>query len=496
MPFTANGERKPDRGKSLVQASPGRGIGRLVLILDGAVILLAAVLAFLAHGTLSRWIVFLKDPPAVGTYALLLFLSAPLWLGFVPVFDLDRVADRVWKRWELLLALVKLHAVGLIALSFILFLTQIRFNRSLVLLFLASTFLLMYAVRVVIQLRIRYQYRHGHTLRHVLLVGELDESMREFVAGARADEMPPRLVGRLAEEGEAAAGEGDAGASEEPKLLGRPDQLEDILHQEPVDQVVFFPPYHDPRRSGKALDVCETLGIPSFFAVEIDGGSRSVPRIVSLDGRPFVLFDVAPKPPESLAVKHAFDLVTASLLLIVLAPLLLLVALAVLLFMGSPVLFVQKRAGLNGREFGMLKFRTMRRDAESRKEDLLEANEMDGPVFKLTEDPRTTPLGRFLRRWSIDELPQLLNVVSGSMSLVGPRPLPVEEQQQMKGWQRRRLSMKPGITGLWQVSGRSDVDFERWMKLDLKYIDEWSLVGDLKILLRTAGAVLSGTGAR
>lgn len=471
-------------------------MSRLVLILDGVVILLAAGLSFLVHGTLRDWIDFLKDPPAVGTYALLLFLSAPLWLGFVPVFGLDRVVDRVWKRWELLLALVKLHVVGLIALSFVLFLTQIPFNRSLVILFLGCTFLLMYTVRVVIQLRIRYQYQQGQLLKHVLLVGDFDESMNRFIQDALAAELPPRILGRLGDQEQAPEDGSNPDGVEKPLFLGRPDELATILHGNPVDQVVFFPPYHDPEKANGALEVCETLGIPSYFAVQINGQWQSTPKIVSMNDRPFVLFDVAPKPPESLAVKHAFDFVTASILVILLAPLLVLVGAAILVSMGRPVLFVQKRAGLNGREFRMLKFRTMKRDAESQKDGLLEANEMDGPVFKLTDDPRATSLGRFMRRWSIDELPQLFNVVGGSMSLVGPRPLPVEEQQQMKGWQRRRLSMKPGITGLWQVSGRSDVDFERWMKLDLKYIDEWSLANDLKILARTAGAVLSGTGAR
>ena len=164
--------------------------------------------------------------------------------------------------------------------------------------------------------------------------------------------------------------------------------------------------------------------------------------------------------------------------------------------MGRPILFTQERAGLFGRRFRMLKFRTMARDAEAKQEALRERNEMSGPVFKLTGDPRVTKLGRLLRRSSIDELPQLLNVLGGSMSLVGPRPLPWREQQAMSGWHRRRLSMKPGLTGLWQVSGRNDVDFEQWMRLDLRYVDEWSLGRDAKILLKTIPTVLLGRGAK
>jgi lipopolysaccharide/colanic/teichoic acid biosynthesis glycosyltransferase len=163
--------------------------------------------------------------------------------------------------------------------------------------------------------------------------------------------------------------------------------------------------------------------------------------------------------------------------------------------MGRPVIFAADRAGLNGRAFRMYKFRTMKLGAEADRAGLEAANEMSGPVFKIASDPRVTPLGRFLRKYSLDELPQLFNVLTGSMSLVGPRPLPVGEQEQIRGWQRRRLSMKPGVTGLWQVSGRSGINFEEWMALDLQYVDEWSLLLDLQVLLRTIPAVLVGRGA-
>jgi lipopolysaccharide/colanic/teichoic acid biosynthesis glycosyltransferase len=172
------------------------------------------------------------------------------------------------------------------------------------------------------------------------------------------------------------------------------------------------------------------------------------------------------------------------------------VALAIAVSMGRPVLYTQERVGHNGRRFRMFKFRSMVKGAEGMKPELSHLNETGGPTFKARRDPRVTALGRFLRRFSIDELPQLLNVLEGSMSLVGPRPLPVEEQQQIRGAQRRRLSMKPGITGLWQVSGRSDVGFEDWMRLDVQYVDEWSLALDVALLLRTVKVVILGRGAR
>jgi len=165
-------------------------------------------------------------------------------------------------------------------------------------------------------------------------------------------------------------------------------------------------------------------------------------------------------------------------------------------FVGSPVLYLQRRGGLYGRPFTMLKFRTMRVGAEAERAALLAQNEMDGPVFKLTNDPRVTRFGRLLRRFSLDELPQLLNVLAGQMSLVGPRPLPVEETAALTGGHRRRLSMRPGLTCSWQVGGRSELPFKEWMALDLAYVDRWSLGLDLAILLRTLPAIVRGRGAR
>jgi lipopolysaccharide/colanic/teichoic acid biosynthesis glycosyltransferase len=163
--------------------------------------------------------------------------------------------------------------------------------------------------------------------------------------------------------------------------------------------------------------------------------------------------------------------------------------------LGSPVFFVQRRGGLNGHPFPMIKFRTMRPGAEMERDELLESNEQEGPVFKMAKDPRVTRLGRILRRTSLDELPQLFNVLAGQMSLAGPRPLPTREAEKLPGAARRRLSMKPGLTCLWQVNGRSTLSFAEWMRLDLEYVDRWSLTLDFAILLRTIPAVISGRGA-
>ncbi len=196
-----------------------------------------------------------------------------------------------------------------------------------------------------------------------------------------------------------------------------------------------------------------------------------------------------------LIIKRVVDIFVPLLLLGIAWPVVVGIAFLIKLTQGGAVLYSQTRCGLNGRRFTLYKFRTMIEGAEKKQAELRHLNEMDGPVFKLRRDPRVTPFGRFLRRFSLDELPQLWNVLRGDMSLVGPRPPIPEEVARYQRWHRRRLSMKPGLTCLWQISGRNQIDFERWMRLDLEYIDTWTPWLDMKILLKTVPAVITGRGA-
>lgn len=200
--------------------------------------------------------------------------------------------------------------------------------------------------------------------------------------------------------------------------------------------------------------------------------------------------------PLLLRVRRAFDVIFASSVLVLLSPLCLIIAAAIKVTSPGPVIFRQRRAGLHGRQFRMLKFRSMVVDAEAMKPHLVAFNEMDGPAFKMSKDPRVTAVGRVLRKTSLDELPQLWNILLGEMSFVGPRPVIVEEADRYEPWQRRRLSMPPGLTCLWQISGRNDLPFEEWMRLDLQYVDNWSLWLDLKIACKTIPAVILGRGAK
>ena len=255
-----------------------------------------------------------------------------------------------------------------------------------------------------------------------------------------------------------------------------------------------------PRRFLHAVEdsiaTCEEMGAKIFLLADFFNLKIARQQFRFLFNQPALFYSTGPAKDGSLFFKYALDRILASSILILVFPLMFLATLLVKLTSPGPVLFRQTRCGLNGKKFTLYKFRTMVANAEELKSDLLDKNEMSGPVFKLADDPRLTKIGKLLRKSSIDELPQLFNVLKGEMSLVGPRPpLPVEVAEYDR-WQRRKLSIKPGLTCLWQVNGRNKIDFEHWMRLDLHYIDNWSLWLDAKILLKTVPAVLTGLGAK
>jgi exopolysaccharide biosynthesis polyprenyl glycosylphosphotransferase len=273
--------------------------------------------------------------------------------------------------------------------------------------------------------------------------------------------------------------------------------LSTVISREAVDEVVVALPLRQRRDLvEKIVAVCEEQGILVRVRTDLFNLRVARPLVEDIDGIPVVTIRSGPEEGWQLIVKRAIDILGSASLLILLLPFLLLVALLIKLDSPGPVLFRQERFGLNRRRFKVLKFRTMVRGADKHQAKLEELNEAEGPVFKIRNDPRVTALGRFLRQFSIDELPQLINVLRGEMSLVGPRPLPMRDVKLIDTqWHKRRFSVKPGLTCLWQVNGRSDVTFENWVKMDLEYIDTWSLGLDFKILLKTIPAVLRGSGA-
>jgi exopolysaccharide biosynthesis polyprenyl glycosylphosphotransferase len=274
--------------------------------------------------------------------------------------------------------------------------------------------------------------------------------------------------------------------------LGPIDGIEELLHTQVIDEVALCLPFTMWDQMNALAKLCEEEGKIVRVPVDMLERAFSAGRFEDLDGTPVYSLVSGPDRAVALVVKRAFDIVVSGLALIIGSPLFAAIALSIKLRDGSPILFRQTRIGLHGRTFEMLKFRTMSVDAEQRLEALMQHSEVNGAAFKMTNDPRVTQSGRFLRRSSLDELPQLWNVLRGEMSLVGPRPALPREVQTYDLWHRRRLSMKPGITGLWQVSARRSGDFNSWAELDLSYIDRWSLWLDVKILARTLPAALEG----
>jgi exopolysaccharide biosynthesis polyprenyl glycosylphosphotransferase len=278
--------------------------------------------------------------------------------------------------------------------------------------------------------------------------------------------------------------------------LGKVELLASYLATNPVDEVYVAT---DVNRHNAALqsvvEVCERLGIPFAVPAHVFRLGRALPLHAKAVEDGYIHYVLTISHPVQDAVKRGVDFALASMALVALSPLFLAVAIAIKLTSKGPVFFKQTRVGLRGRLFGMYKFRSMVVDAEARMKELEAKNEQTGPVFKMRNDPRITPIGRFIRAYSIDELPQLINIVRGEMAIVGPRPPVPKEVAQYKPWQRRRLSVRPGLTCLWQVSGRNNIGFDEWMMLDLQYVDQWSFAKDVALIGKTVPVVVTGKGA-
>jgi len=331
----------------------------------------------------------------------------------------------------------------------------------------------------------------GHNLRFIIIVG----SGRRGQSFAERIEQRPWLGYRLAGFFDDVSS-GPSNGQPNARILGTLDELPRFLSANVVDEVFIVLPLESfYAKVQQIICECEEQGIAVRLLMDFFDLKLAKTKVDHLDQTQILTLYTGPAAGWQLAVKRVMDLSIASMLLVLLAPSFLLVICLIKLTSPGPIFFRQERLGYNKRRFRLLKFRTMVQNAETLLPELESFNEVSGPVFKMENDPRLTKVGKFLRRTSIDELPQLINVIKGEMSLVGPRPPIPAEIDKYDRWQRRRLSIRPGITCLWQVNGRSNIPFKRWMELDLEYIDNWSLKLDLMILLRTIPAVIKGAGA-
>ena len=402
--------------------------------------------------------------------------AAPLILESQGFYSRPPLGSRLATMWPLFKGCL-ITTLGLVLAMYALhFVTP----RVMIVFFGVISFALVYAKEELVRRVLDTQMAQAQSKRRFILVGTEREIIR----------MRQDLLHHTSESVEIVA---------ELNLIETPvQQIVNLLHAHSIYGVILSAKHTNFEQVEYVIRACELEGVEVWLIADFFSTQISRTSLDELLGRPLLIFRTAPEASWQGLAKQLMDLLGALILLALLAPLFLAIAVAIKLTTRGPVFFRQQRSGLSGAPFTLYKFRTMVTNAEQFQHELAAMNEMSGPVFKVTNDPRVTPIGKFLRKYSLDELPQLFNVLRGEMSLVGPRPLPVDEVKRFDNLaHRRRLSVKPGLTCLWQISGRNQIsDFKEWVRLDLEYIDNWSLWLDLKILILTIPVVLRGTGAK
>jgi exopolysaccharide biosynthesis polyprenyl glycosylphosphotransferase len=457
------------------------GFRTLLMLADAVLsIVLLVALSVIRFGSewLQVWRPVVDQPIVVG------LAYAATWVGVLWFHGLYRPRAR-WTIRSEGVAIARAAIVMALLSGTVLFAFKLPdVSRLFLLVLFPAQWLLTLGTRLALRLGFEWLRARGYNTRYVLVVG----------AGPRAQAFAAKLEGHR-ELGLRIRGFVDDEAFDLPapwELIGPVNAIEDLLHREVIDEVAICLPFSQWDRTNAIAHLCEEEGKIVRVPMDMLDRAFAAGRFEDLDGTPVYSLVSGPDRIAAFVVKRAFDLTVAGLALIVSSPILIAIAIWIRLRDGAPALFRQTRVGLHGRRFGVIKFRTMVPNAEALLADLAAHSEVEGAAFKMTDDPRVTRTGSFLRRTSLDELPQLWNVLRGDMSLVGPRPALPSEVEDYDLWHRRRLSMKPGITGLWQVSARRSASFDTWAQLDLSYIDRWSLWLDLKILARTVPAALEG----
>ena len=452
---------------------------------DACVFALSFGLAFLLRGneTFSRFFFSLEAVTGDAFYKivwlyLVIFPAVPLILESQGFYNRRMLGSRTIMLW----ALLKGCFIVTIGLVLVVFIFHIIVPRGVVTLFGIISFGLVWIKEELLRLVLNSRLAKSQYLRRIIIAGAPSEisRLRQMLQGQAADSIEI--------------------AAEFNILEAAPSRLIELLHEHSASGVLVSARHTQLDRVESVIQLCEIEGVEAWLVADFFATQIARASFDEMLGHPLLVFRSTPEASWQILAKAVLDFVGALLLLILLTviPVIPVVALLIKFTSPGPVFFRQQRSGINGTPFTIFKFRTMATNAEQLKHELAAMNEMSGPVFKVTNDPRVTPVGKWLRKFSLDELPQLFNILRGEMSLVGPRPLPVDEVKRFNDLaHRRRLSVKPGLTGLWQVSGRSKIsDFRDWVRLDLEYIDNWSIWLDLIILLRTVPAVFVGIGAK
>lgn len=438
----------------------------------------------------AKWIVDEFVHPINGNtrdYKIIIFIIIPLWIIILEQFHLGGGLRLKMYSTVLIEYLTAIIVGNVLLYSIIVILDLDSLSRLVLAVFAILNLLVLYSYKFSLSASMKFIRRRGLNTRQLLIIADKD-----------SDYFIDRLIETT-----------DWGyriwaiMTDDPylkekynknfKIIPYSKELSQIIDQKSIDEVIYCKSFFDQNEIQNYVYTCAEVGVVFRMQSQLLNCVKMQSTLSFLNQMPFLTFRNTPDNYLALKVKSFIDFTFSLLVLIILSPLFLIIAILIKLD-GGPVFFFQERMGLHGRRFKCIKFRTMVVDAENLKASLLSQNEQQGPVFKIRNDPRVTKIGKFLRKTSLDELPQFINVLFGDMSIVGPRPPIPSEVKQYERWQSRRLSMKPGITCIWQVSGRNNIPFEQWMRMDMQYIDTWSLKLDFVILLKTVKVVFNGSG--
>jgi exopolysaccharide biosynthesis polyprenyl glycosylphosphotransferase len=457
---------------------------RFLILVDACVIILAYVFAFLLRGLIG------ESNNTLTKFGLALVFAIPYWCLALYANGMYQ-STRTRTYLEILWAVIKAATITFLLLGTLIFLLKLQFmSRLFFLIFTGLTFLFICLEKTAIFMSSHYIRRQGLNTRRLLIVGTGKRAV-DFIK--RSDQHPEwgfEILGSI--DDEPGRGVRQVGRLE---VVGTLDDIPRIFHRDAIDEIVFLVPRSRLNSLQGTIDNCETEGVVVTVAVDLFDTKLARSSVTELDGMPLLHFKTTHAKEWELLLKRIFDVTASGLGIIILSLFLLIAVILIKVTSKGPVFFKQARLGLSGRKFTLYKFRTMRIGAHDALNNVTDLNDMTTPEFREKKLHWITPVGRFLRKFSLDELPQLFNVFVGHMSIVGPRPTVPDEVERYKAWQRRRFSMKPGITCLWQVNGRNNIAFEEWMKLDIEYLDHWSLWLDVKIMLKTVPVVLFGIGA-
>ncbi len=460
---------------------------RLMMFGDIILVTAAFFVGYFFHQRLHPDILFID-------YVWILPVLLAIWGGSIYFFGIYE-SFRLKKLSEIICTILKTAILGFFVFTSFCYILKITYVSRVFIgsIFISATLFILLE-KLIIILCLRHLRKKGFNFRNIILVGTGLRAQTFMKMIDTHKELGLKIIG-LIDENKDKKGKIIKGCP----VIGVFEDLPEILKDNPIDQVMFVVPrlWLGKQEIEEMIHYCETVGVRVSVAVDLFKLKFTEAKEGRFFGVPMLTFEPTSDKVGFLLLKRLLDLIISGIGLILLSPVFLVTAIIIKVTSKGPIFFCQERSGLTNRKFMFYKFRTMVDDAETQLDGLRHLNEMEGPVFKIENDPRLTKPGKFLRKWSIDEFPQLWNVFRGDISIVGPRPPIPHEVEKYDHWQRRRLSMKPGITCLWQINGRNKItDFDEWMNLDLKYIDNWSLLLDFKIMIKTLPAVFFCRGAK